>query len=440
MAVGGLTTSPRSLNPDENFIAIILLSLVANIMLAAAWFRATHISPKPAEEAAAVEPVMKTVALAPVAAADDGAIGLTSQTRWADLQTEDFREFVRRLRAAGCPEETIKDLVLAEINRGFSVKQRALWKDNDFNSNDYWKPYKRQRDPAAAKKNRERMHDWRDMQKEKTALLVELFGLDVEKERRKEEGFDEDWGWNSGSLAYLPEAKRDAVQKHLDDFQEKQQNFYDSIQGAWDSDVRAERDRLEQEKMDGLAQILTPQELREYALRNSQIASQVQSEIRGVDLTRAQYEALFDVRSKYGDSIYNYGDQGNDADAIKQIEQNKKDLQADIASTLGASKAQELEQAQDYSYQQLNRLAKRSNLPPGTASKVYDFKGAAEKAVQELAANTDLTPEQQQAARAQIKTETEQAVKTALGDKIYKRYMNNGGWWMNNLLQPPRHN
>ena len=165
-------------------------------------------------------------------------------------------------------------------------------------------------------------------------------------------------------------------------------------------------------------------------------------EIRGVDLTREQYEALFDVRSKYGDSIYNYTDDGNDADTVKQIEQNKKDLQSDITATLGADKAQQLERAQDYNYQQLNSLANHYDLPADTATKVYDFKGAAEKAVQELSANTDLTPEQQQAARAQIQTETEQAVKTALGsDKIYKRYMNNGGWWLNNLAPaPPKQN
>jgi hypothetical protein len=62
--------------------------------------------------------------------------------------------------------------------------------------------------------------------------------------------------------------------------------------------------------------------------------------------------------------------------------------------------------------------------------------------VQDLSANTDLTPEQQQAARAQIQTETEQAVKTAFGsDKIYKRYVINGGWWLNNLSPvPPKQN
>ena len=49
--------------------------------------------------------------------------------------------------------------------------------------------------------------------------------------------------------------------------------------------------------------------------------------------------------------LANWSDAGNDADAIKQIEQNKKDMQAQIAGALGADTAQELERAQDYSYQ-----------------------------------------------------------------------------------------
>jgi hypothetical protein len=414
---------------------IILLSLATNVVLALVWFRVDHVALR-AGDASARTAVTASVAGQSNAAANE-ADGLTAQSSWSDLRTNDLKEFVRRLRAVGCPEETIKDLVLAQLNRGYSIKQRAIWQNNS-NPSDYWMPYKQHFDPAEAKKNRERSHQMRDLQKEKTALIVELFGVDVEKQRRKEEGLDnDDWGWNpNGNLAFLPESKRAAVQKFLDDFQDKEQEFYASAQGSWDADYRARQKQLEQEKMTGLAQILTPEELREYALRNSQMASQVQSEIHGVDLTLDQYEKLFDIRSKYGDSIFNWSDEGNDPNgpAYKQIEQNKKDLQSDIAATLGADKAQELERAQDYNYQQLNSLATHYDLPADTATKVYDFKGAAEKAVQDLSANTDLTPEQQQAARAQIKTETEQAVKAAFGsDKIYKRYMNNGGWWLNNL-------
>jgi hypothetical protein len=274
----------------------------------------------------------------------------------------------------------------------------------------------------------------RDLQKEKTALLIELLGVDIEKQHLKEEGIDSsNWGQWNNQTAFLPEAKRDAVQKYLDDFQEKEQDFYASVSGAWDSDARTKQKELEKEKFAGLAQILTPDELREYELRNSQTASQIFSDIRGVSLTREQYEALYDIRAKYGDSIYNYGDAGNDADTIKQIEQNKKDMQAEIAGALGADTSQQLERAQDYSYQQLASLARHNDLPTDTAAKIYDEKQAAENAAKALQANTDLTPDQQQAGLVQIRAETEASIKAALGDKLYRRYQSNGGWWINNL-------
>jgi hypothetical protein len=378
---------------------------------------------------------------APVASAN-GALDENASSAatfsWRDLQAEDLKEFIRKLRAVICPEPTVQDLVLAEVNRRYGAKTRALRPDR-LSQNDYWKPYKR--DPAETKKNRVMFRQQRDLQKEKTALLVELLGADIEKQHLKEEGIDSaSWG-NGGNVAFLPEAKRNAVQKYLDDFSEKEQDFYASVSGAWDSDARAKQKELEKKKFAGLAQILTPDELREYELRNSQTANQIFSDIRGVSLTREQYEALFDIRTKYGDSIYNWSDEGNDPNgpAYKQIEQNKKDMQAEIATALGADTSQQLERAQDYSYQQLASLAKRNDLPADTAPKIYDEKQAAENAVKALQVNTDLTPDQRQTVLQQIRNETEQSMKTMLGDKIYKSYLNNGGWWLNNIAPAAKH-
>jgi hypothetical protein len=275
--------------------------------------------------------------------------------------------------------------------------------------------------------------------KKKTALLIDLLGVDIEKQHFAEEGMDNsNWGtWNS-QTAFLPESKRDAVQKYLDDFNEKEQDFYASVSGAWDSDARAKQKELEKEKFAGLAQILTPDELRQYELRNSQIASQLISDLHGASLTEQQYEALYDIRAKYGDSIYNYGDDGNSPEQIKQIEQNKKDMQAEITTALGADTSQQLARAQDYSYQQLSSMAAHYNLPADTAATVYDYKQSAENAVKDLNANADLTQDQKQAALQQIRDATQQSVKAALGDKVYKSYMSNGGWWLNSLAPAPR--
>jgi hypothetical protein len=419
---------------------LILLSLAVNLILAALFFRPGHGGAAAPSGDSTAENSSGTAGenLSPAQYENAAVTAPAGKISWRDLQAAELKDFVRKLRAVNCPEETIKDLVLAELNRSFAKQQRSLW--SELQNQDYWKPYQRKVDPAEQKKNRDRSKQMQAMQKEKTALIVELFGVDVEKQRMREEGYDPDnMGWNpNGNLSFLPEAKREAVQKYLDDFQEKEQVFYASTMGGWDAEARARQKALQEEKLAGLAQFLTPDELREYKLRNSQTAQQISSDLHGVDLTRGQYEALFDIREKYGDSIYNYGDAGNDADKIKQIEQNKKDMQADIAAALGADKSAELERAQDYQYQQLASLAKHSDLPPDTAPKIYDIKQAAEAAAADLRANNDLAPEQRQAELAQIRAVTEASVKAALGDKPYKRYLSNGAWWLNSIAPPAK--
>ena len=416
---------------------IIFLSLVVNLIMAALFFRPGHdgsLLPEGGGPADGLSEVARTtVEKSSVTANQNVAVTATgARISWRDLQAAELKVFVGKLRAVNCPEETIKDLALADLNRRYSKQQQYIL--NDRENQDYWKPYQRKVDPEKQKMRRERMKQIQALMKEKKALIVELFGVDVEKQRMKEEGYDTDnMGWNPNSLSFLPEAKREAVQKYLDDFNEKEQEFYASVSGSWDADARAKQKKLGEEKIAGLAQFLTPDELREYKLRNSQMASQISSDLHGVDLTRGQYEALFDIRDKYGDSIYNYSDAGNDPATIKQIEQNKKDMEAEVAAALGTDKSAELERAQDYNYQQLASLAKHNDLPAETAPKIYDFKQAAEKAAAELRANSNLTAEQRQTELAQIRAETETVVKGALGDKLYKRYLSNGGWWLNNI-------
>src|SRR6185369_17539837 len=168
----------------------------------------------------------------------------------------------------GCPEETIQDLILAEVNRRYAAKTRELWPDR-FKPTEFWKTQKY--DPAENRKNRENARKEREWQKEKSALLVELLGFDPEKKIRLEEGWDEAMDWQQSRVAFLPEAKREAVLKYMDEFDEKMQDFYQRSQGLWDGETRAEQKQLEAEKMQGLAQLLTPEELREYELHSSQL-------------------------------------------------------------------------------------------------------------------------------------------------------------------------
>lgn len=417
----------------------IALSLAANVALGGYWF-ATRSSRENQEQDApsgATGSTVKKAAKDPADLTSSGSPGaafattalLAAVSSWKDLQTEDLKELIRRLRALGCPEDTIQDIIVGEVNRRYAARTRKLWPER-YENEPFWKV--RKNDPAESKKNREQWRKDRELQKEKSALLVELLGVDPEKQRRKEEGLEENYSWQEQRVAFLPEAKREAVQKFLDDFEDRMQDFYARNRGMWDSETRAEQRQLEAERLKGLGQYLTPDELREFELRSSQLATQLSYDLRNVSLTRDQYESIYDLRKKYGDSVNNYGDVET-KEARAQVEQNKEAMDAELAAALGADKFKEYSRGQDYAYQQLARLAKRYDLPADTATKVYDFKEAAERSVKELNADKNLTGEQRQASFQQIRTETEKAVRDALGEQNFKRYQREGGWWINQL-------
>lgn len=224
--------------------ALILVSLAANLTLAALLYHASHGATAPSGPAAANRPPSPAQKSAPAASvAAPAETPAAAAFFWRDLPVDDLKEYLRRLRAVNCPETTAQDLILAEVNRRFTAKTRALWQDADWTAQaDYWNPYRHKQDPAQAKKNRERFKAQTAAQKEKSALIVELFGFDVEKQRMKEEGYDVDSdnvGWQpAGNLSFLPESKRDAVQKYLEDFSDKEQEFYASIAGGWAGGTR----------------------------------------------------------------------------------------------------------------------------------------------------------------------------------------------------------
>lgn len=351
-------------------------------------------------------------------------------TTWLDLQSADLKDFIRRLRAAGCPEETVKDIILAEVNRRFAIRQREVWPEQ-FDEYKFWR-VERMNDPARIKKQREQSRKFSELQKEKSALLVELLGVDPERQQRVEDGYEDFGNWQEQQVAFLPESKREATLKILEEFQEKQQEMYATNRGIWDAQSRAEQRQLEADKLAALATVLSPAELREYELRQSQLASQLNHDLRNLSISREDYEAIFDIRKKYGDSIYNYGDITT-AEGRKQVEENKKALKEELAAALGPDRVKDYERGQDYQYQQLQRIAKKNELPADTASKVYDYKSIAEDAAKKLRDNKEMTAEQRQTALWELRTETESTLKETLGDKAYKSYQKNGGYWIHSI-------
>ena len=49
-----------------------------------------------------------------------------SRFTWRLLESDDFKQYITNLRAVGCPEQTIQDIIIAEVNNLYAGKEAAL--------------------------------------------------------------------------------------------------------------------------------------------------------------------------------------------------------------------------------------------------------------------------------------------------------------------------
>jgi hypothetical protein len=91
---------------------------------------------------------------------------------WADIQTADYRVLLARLRAIGCPETTIRDIVAGHLNRQYNPQIIALRKG----SSRFWETQQR-RNKATFEEDMTREREARRLEGEKSRVMQDLLGV-----------------------------------------------------------------------------------------------------------------------------------------------------------------------------------------------------------------------------------------------------------------------
>src|SRR4030095_2131374 len=45
---------------------------------------------------------------------------------WRKVESEDYRQYIANLRAVGCPEQTVRDIIIADVAALFEARRRPL--------------------------------------------------------------------------------------------------------------------------------------------------------------------------------------------------------------------------------------------------------------------------------------------------------------------------
>ena len=412
---------------------LILISLALNFALAAVLLWPGKNSPASASVPAAGPLVARLVASnvsAGVAAPPEPAFA------WSQVAAEDLRVYRDRLRAIGCPEPTVREIIRIVINESLGSRRREILAGFQ---GAYWDLVLR------GELNRRQLlprTEWgqalTSLAAEREQLITDVLGPDpaalAAEQRSRHAHWEQQYAW-------LPPEKRDRMAGLAEHYQDQLEAWTAALNARDDRNPTAadevERQKIQQEFEDAEKQVLSPEELAESNLRESNVADWAGS-LPGFQPTDDEWRTLTDLRSQWEEAQRALADpQLDDQQRATQRSEMESNFTAAVQGVLEPDRFAQYQLANNDQYQALHSVTQRYGLPDSVAAEGETIAESAQAAAVQVRANANLSPGDQQAALNAIQQETEQTLGQILGGNVLATYKEYGGDWLSGFGAAP---
>ena len=355
-------------------------------------------------------------------------VKVTEPFDWRKVESEDYRRYIANLRAIGCPEQTVRDIIVADVNALFEARRQALIQPpEDFK---FWRadetPFF---SSAPAQKLHEQFEQLRLLAEEKRAVLRELLGIEVSE--RIEAAFAP-MNPREQLLTFLPMEKRLRLE-------EIEQRFSALLMKKVPDNSGHEQlgnyKKLQAEKRAEIQQLLTPGELEEYDLRFSSTAISLRAQLGTLNPSEQEFRDMVRMRKKFDEE---FGDvftfDIHDPGARQKRADGQRELDEQMKLLLGQKRYAEYQRERDWGYQSAVVTTENTGLPGAVAASIYEMKNIAEAEAEHVQADESLSPEARQNTLDEVRLAVEEAVLKVLGKDGYDVYQKQAGAsWLRNL-------
>jgi len=362
--------------------ALALLSLGINLCLIAGWLMLPrHVSTR--SISAVTNPD-----LAATSSSRPNVVVRRQFFSWQEVESPDYPTYIANLRNIGCPEQTIRDIIIADVNALYS-RRRAL--ELVTPEQQWWRSLPDTNVLLAASEKARALDD------ERRALLSRLLGA----------------GWESGDLLNLPRPShpglvldgpvlgalpnetKQALQEINSRSEMRMQNYLDAVRQQNKSPDPIELTKLRQQTRDELARVLPPAQLEEFLLRYSQEATNLRTEfgqLQYFDPAPDEFRAMFRATDSIDQQLALLAD-STDPNALEERRALEAQRANAIKIALGADRYSEYEQLHDPLYRQAVVTAQQAGTPEA-AQTLYQINLAAASTQDAINASTNLTTDQ----------------------------------------------
>ncbi len=384
----------------------LILSLVLNVLLAVGW----SLSSRPSW--------LQGRRTAPSAITNaPGTIRTNVIVRrqfftWREVESDDYPTYIANLRDISCPEQTIRDIIIADVNALYA-RRRAM--EILTPEQQWWRP---EPDTKVLQAAAEKLGE---LEEERRELLGRLLGTN----------------WESGDLVSLPRPSRPAVPLDgpvlgalPDDLkqrvteitlrtQDRMQAYIEQQRQAGKSPDPIELAKLRQQTRTELAMVLAPYQLEEFLLRYSQNANSLRAELgqlKYFEATAEEFRAVFRATDSFDQQLEMLGD-ANDPNTVAARRSLEEQRLAAIKSTLGAERFREYQLLHDPLFREAYVQAQRAG-DPDSAFTLYEINQVAAVEATRIRGNSNLTAELRAVELKKAELEQLKAIAQAMGQEL----------------------
>ncbi|MBA4150393.1 MAG: hypothetical protein H0X66_19960 [Verrucomicrobia bacterium] len=400
---------------------IIIFSLGLNLLLLVVFIFQKRSGPLIGPAQAPVQIVRTTVVETRTnASTTNVTVAPPGKFRWHSVESEDYSTYISNLRAIGCPERVVEQIILEDIEKLYREKHR---KD---------RPEKKLWITGSEKEEQEFRQRARATQlmEEKLQLMRELLGRELDQEARKLWAKEHDAGWLFSFLS--DDEKAEQVLTIAHHFGRQMDGVLSHRGIVLDEDIeRAEKSY--REGMTQLARISTPQEFEEIHLRLTLMLNFAFSgNLSSMQLSETELRQLIELQRSAEDPFQKL-QQMSRGEMDAHSKPQSPEYIAQVRQLLGEDRFAEFLCAQDM---EMNRFRKKFTTAPDTVVKLFEVQQATLREAEQLRNNHDMTRAEKRSELRALQEISRQAIIELSGSHAAENFPKIGLSWWKGLENP----
>ena len=352
---------------------------------------------------------------------------LTNRFRWQRLESTNVEQYVANLRGIGCPDKTVRAVVLADLDRRYELIKRQAQTNLPF-----WTGGRKYQAAQAAQQAREKA-----LEKEEAALVRQVLGFEYYGEGLFKDKFEEQ-AITRFVFGPLPEETFHRLANVADKYAAIKRDFETRTGNLLTETDQAEARKLAGAEQRELQAQLTPAEWEEFlaragAMQDMNLLGSAANVFEVAGLSASEARQISRARADNLLSFHPFDWDLEESDAERQAHESH--FTQAIVQSLGEKRFAEFQRAQDRDFVPLFSVARDNQLPRESAVKIYEMRQLAGQEVERIRHDDSLHDSDRERIFAGMQALLQQAVSQTLGASAYRDYLQRGGNWITNVTK-----